>query len=1572
MKNSPCFILLLSFFPLFTENILAQDVPRLDWVSQMGGTGYNTGEDIFVDGAGNVYTTGLFWGTVDFDPGAGTFNLTSAGTSDIFVTKQDPSGALIWAVRMGGTGNDDGFSITVDANGNVLTTGHFRNTVDFDPGPGVFNLSGGFYESFISKLDASGNFVWAVKFGEGTNDQNGYSIAVDATGNVYTTGSYINTVDFDPGVGVFNLGSACNDAYVSKLSPNGDFIWAKRLGGTGCNEEGNSIIVDAAGDVIIAGQFSGLVDFDPNAGTFNLTTAGSNDVFVCKLDANGNFVWAKQLGGTSSDQVSSMVMDGSGNLLITGNFSGTGDFDPGTGSFTLTSLGGADVYVCKLSNTGDFIWSKSIGGTSSSGDFGHDIAVDPTGNVYTVGEFRDNVDFDPGTGTFILNGGTVDGFASKLDASGNFAWAIEIAGSGFDYGEGITVDALENVYTTGSFYSANTDFDPTPCPFLMASLGSGDIFIQKLSVATPLPPLHTITSFTPTIGPIGSTVNITGTNFSTTSAENIVTFFNNQPATVTASTTSNLTVTVPSGTTTGRISVNLNCITVQSATNFTVGASPLPTITSFTPTSGQVGTTVTITGTNFATTPSNNTVAFNGTTAVVTASTATSITTSVPAGATTGKITVTIAGNTATSVTDFTVTSPPSVPSLEWALTLEGPDPIVESMTTDVSGNVYTAGQFDGTVDFDPRSGVFNLTSAGNGDAFVSKLSSDGNLIWAFRLGGNGNEGASQIEVDGLGNVYVTGIINLASGSVDFDPGPGITLFGPGAYISKFDSNGNLVWVAPLAASVNDIEIDAANNLYMIGTFSGTVDFDPGVPVFNLTASGPGDFFVMSLTSAGNFVWANRIGGTQSDVARSLALDASDNLCITGIFFSPTVDFDPGAGTANLSITGIADVFILKLDNAGNYIWARRIGSASGEDADGIATDNASNILITGSFNGTLDFDPGAAVANITAVGSSDAFVLKLNSAGNYVWAKSVGGSGSDSGFSITTDADGDVYYTGEYESTVDFDPGSGTFNITTSNYDQTFVSKLDGSGNFLWALGSQPIGTAYAYSPEISLLPSNDIIVAGFIEDGTIDFFSGVCSAQLTGSFNTFIIKLSLTATCGPTISSFTPTSGPIGTTVTITGTNFSTTPANNTVQFNGTTAIVTASTATSITTSVPPGATTGTITVTVAGNTATSASNFTVTAGPVISINTQPSSTAVCNGVTTSFTTAATGTTNITYQWQFSTTFAGTYSDVGNGSGYSNAATASLAVNTTGNFGAGFYRCKINGDLAATVLSDAVELIVNSIPAVPTIGTINLGCAPISITLNPTGASAGEQYKFFDAPTGGNLLSSGLSFTTPTLSVSTTYHVSTYNTATLCESARVPVVLNVQSCNPPVVETTTATAFIEGIVTIALEELISDLDNNLDPSTLQIITQPASGAPASLSDFILTIDYTGIPFPGTDNLEIEICDLTGICTQQNLTIELEGDIEVFNAVSPNNDGSNDTFRIEYIELFPNTEKNHVTIYNRWGDVVWEGANYNNVTVVFDGTNNNGNELPSGTYFYKIDFSGSLESKTGFLSIKR
>jgi len=175
---------------------------------------------VLFEASGNVYTTGYFGGTVDFDPGAGVFNLISAGVQDIFVSKLDASGNFIFAKAMGGTGSDFGRSIAMDASGNIYTTGEFNSaTADFDPGAGVFNLpSVGSYDAFVSKLDVSGNFLWAAAMG-GTNGDGGYSLAVDALANVYTTGAFQLTVDFNPSAGVFNLTSAgSNDIFVHKMA----------------------------------------------------------------------------------------------------------------------------------------------------------------------------------------------------------------------------------------------------------------------------------------------------------------------------------------------------------------------------------------------------------------------------------------------------------------------------------------------------------------------------------------------------------------------------------------------------------------------------------------------------------------------------------------------------------------------------------------------------------------------------------------------------------------------------------------------------------------------------------------------------------------------------------------------------------------------------------------------------------------------------------------------------------------------------------------------------------------------------------------------------------------------------------------------------------------------------------------------------------------------------------------------------------------------------------------------------------------------------------------------------------
>ncbi|GEM_PF-7057975 len=459
----------------------------LGFAFPLGSTGSDSGIGITTDSAGNVYITGNFHGTVDFDPGAGALNLTSTGDRDSFVCRYTAAGALVWARRMGGSSGDNGYGIStegdaiaVDAGGNVYTTGRLAGTADFDPGAGAVNLtSAGLYDVFVSKLDPDGNYVWARRLGGSGHDEP-WGIAVDGPGNVYTTGHFAVTADFNPGPATANLTSAGSfDVFVSKLDTGGSFVWARRMGGSG-DDTAAAIALDSGGNVYTTGNFAATADFDPGVGTFNLSSAGLDDSFVSKLDSSGNFVWARRWGGASSDSGGGggIALDNTDSVYATGAFQGTSDFDPGSGIFNLTSAGSTDAYVNKLDSAGNFIWARRLGGSGT--DEGYGIAADSAGNIYTTGYFQGTAAF--GTGTFNLtSAGSNDAFISELDSSGNPVWAGQLGGSGDDRGRGVGVSRSGNVYTTGFFAGTATDFDKGACNDTLTSAGGVDIFVSHLS-----------------------------------------------------------------------------------------------------------------------------------------------------------------------------------------------------------------------------------------------------------------------------------------------------------------------------------------------------------------------------------------------------------------------------------------------------------------------------------------------------------------------------------------------------------------------------------------------------------------------------------------------------------------------------------------------------------------------------------------------------------------------------------------------------------------------------------------------------------------------------------------------------------------------------------------------------------------------------------------------------------------------------------------------------------------------------------------------------------------------------------
>ena len=465
---------------LILSQILSAGAQNLDWVRQMKGSSYDEGFAIATDAFGNIYTTGYFEGYVDFDPGEGTYFLTSSGQNDMFVSKLDHSGNFVWAVKAGGADYDFGSAISIDTLGNVYVTGYFGGTADFDPGPAAYNLSSfGGWDVFVMKLDKNGDFVWSKQIG-GMAIESGRDLVLDASEGIFLTGRFQEIVDFDPGPGIYNLTSDGDfDVFIVKLDFDGNFIWAKKVGGEG-DDYVSSIARDNSGNLVLGGEFDGNCDFDPDTSSHNLTSAGDYDLFLLKLTGDGDFIWVNQLGALDWDFCTALDVDIFNNIVFTGIFSDTVDFDPGVGIFQLAAVEEAsDIFVSKVNADGNLLWAKQIAGTFI--DYCYSICSDVGNKVYVSGQFSGTTDFDPTDGTYTLTtiGGN-DGFIACLDSSGNLDWVAQFGGTSFEYCYAVEVDISGSVVSTGKFGGA-TDFDPGAGTHFLTSVDGGDIFIHKMS-----------------------------------------------------------------------------------------------------------------------------------------------------------------------------------------------------------------------------------------------------------------------------------------------------------------------------------------------------------------------------------------------------------------------------------------------------------------------------------------------------------------------------------------------------------------------------------------------------------------------------------------------------------------------------------------------------------------------------------------------------------------------------------------------------------------------------------------------------------------------------------------------------------------------------------------------------------------------------------------------------------------------------------------------------------------------------------------------------------------------------------
>jgi hypothetical protein len=384
-----------------------------------------------------------------------TASAVCGGATNEIITidpRDDPSWE--WAAGGGGYSVDYGHGVAVDSSGNCYVTGKFHGSAVF--GATTLTSYGG-WDIFVAKLDITGAWQWAVNAG-GIFQDEGASIAVDDVENCYITGVFYDVALFG-NISLTSLGGL--DVFVAKLDTAGDWQWAVRGGGY-VGEAGYGIAVDRSGNSYVTGHFMYTATF----GSTQLTSQGSADVFVAKLDTNGVWEWAVSGGGSSPDYVCDIALDSNGNTYLTGDFEGSATF----GADTVTSLGNADVFIAKLDQDGAWVWARS--GGSASIERGYDVAVDSSENVYVTGVFLVSITF--GT-TTLPSHGSWDVYVVKLNITGDWQWVVSAGSSATEGAWGITVDSSGNPFISGVFDGVVTIGAST-----IITAGGRDVFVATL------------------------------------------------------------------------------------------------------------------------------------------------------------------------------------------------------------------------------------------------------------------------------------------------------------------------------------------------------------------------------------------------------------------------------------------------------------------------------------------------------------------------------------------------------------------------------------------------------------------------------------------------------------------------------------------------------------------------------------------------------------------------------------------------------------------------------------------------------------------------------------------------------------------------------------------------------------------------------------------------------------------------------------------------------------------------------------------------------------------------------------
>lgn len=749
------------------------------WAVQGGGNNQDEATSLAVDSSGNVYLSGFFsTGFTTPTASFGTYRFSSQSRSkDFLVAKLDTKGAWQWAVAAGGTNDDEANAIAVDSKGNVILAGLFNGSLTL----GSTALTSQRQNLFVAQLDSKGAWKWA-KSATGSITSRLF-LTTDTSDNVLVAGSFSTGATF----GSTALSTSSRNPFVAQLNNQGAWQWAVTGGGS-LGDSAGGLGVDSSGNVYLTGT---ITSSTATFGSTSFATLGGAELFLAQLDKAGKWKWSRSYGGTQNESAASMAVTGAGTSYILGEFSSNNAL---FGSTSLSTSGGSDIFVASFSTTGDVSATTTLGGTSSKDDRGYSIAFDGAGNLYVAGFFEGTMAL--GTNNLTSVGGR-DAFVAKLSNTGSWLWAVAFGSLGTDTAYGVTTDASNNVYVTGTFGGSGSSNVGTFGTLKLTAKGNNDIFIAKLSSAG---------SWT-WAKAAGGSANDRGYTVKTDASGNVYVggFFSSNSSGAVFGTT---TFTASSGQDAfvARLNTQGNWQWVQKL-------------------GGQLNDYV-----------YDLALDQNGYINLV--------------GATMDKPTFgSLSLSTNGGSLDLFVAQLSNTGAPRWFVA--GGSTNQDSgyaIDADTSGNLYIAGVLAPTFGEIVTFGSFTTTGVGGTLLFVSKLSNTGVWQWSKTVG-NGGSVASGIRVDAQNNVYVSGVFQREATFGSFSVSA--TFDACHIFAAKLNSAGT--WQGVAAAPTpgtscdytgEDIVVDSSGSAFVVGFFRGTGLFS-NIP---LRSKGDTDIFVWKTT----------------------------------------------------------------------------------------------------------------------------------------------------------------------------------------------------------------------------------------------------------------------------------------------------------------------------------------------------------------------------------------------------------------------------------------------------------------------------------------------------------------------------------------------------------------------------------------------------------------------------------------------------------------------------------------------------------------------------------------------------